>query len=373
MRTVPPCPHFDVCGGCVAQHMDDILYREWKLGQVAEDLARAGVGPARWDEPVFLPRATRRRAGFKVLLAGGRVIVGFHVERSHRVVDVPGCLVVEPGLLRAVEESKPYLAQLLPAKGKGDLDIQVVDGQLDMVLGLPPDRDRHRNGGRGGAGRRNGANDFELYAAWADAVGAARISRRTERGAAETMIVRSPMLARFGDLTVDLPAGAFLQPSRAGEAALVATALSMLEGREAGRVADLFAGCGTFAGALLGRGGVHAMELDAAAVAALDRAKPGHRLTVERRDLFTAPLTAKDLRKFDAVILDPPRTGAAAQAAELASSDVPTLVYVSCNPQSFARDARTLCDGGYRLDRIRVVDQFLWSHHIELIALFIRP
>ena len=373
-RAVPPCPYFTACGGCSAQHMSQALYRDWKTAQPRDDLTRAGIVAEAWDTPVFLPPAARRRAGFKVLKTGGRVLGGFHGERSHRIVPIDLCLVLEPAVLGALEQSKPYLARVLPEGGKGELDVQHVDGQLDLVLTLPPAREAS---GRRRRGPKTGPADPGLYREWAEAVGAARISRRSggkagDREAPETMIARSPVVARFGRLAVDLPAGAFLQPSRAGEAALVETVMAMLAGHKTERVADLFAGCGTFAGSLLGSGKVHAVEFDVAAVSALERAQAGEPLTVERRNLFTAPLKTAELKRFDAVVLDPPRAGAAAQVEELGRSGVPAIVYVSCNAQSFARDARILCHSGYRLARIRLIDQFLWSHHIELVGLFIK-
>jgi 23S rRNA (uracil1939-C5)-methyltransferase len=176
--------------------------------------------------------------------------------------------------------------------------------------------------------------------------------------------------ARFGDLDIALPPLAFLQPTQAGEDALVESVMALLP--RAGNFADFFSGCGTFTGPMLGRGAVDAYDSVGPAIRALDKAKGDKPLKAIRRDLFLSPLRRDEANRYDAIVFDPPRAGAQEQVRALASGRVPLLVGVSCNPASFARDARILVDGGYRLDSVRVIDQFTWSHHVELVAAFIK-
>jgi 23S rRNA (uracil1939-C5)-methyltransferase len=212
----------------------------------------------------------------------------------------------------------------------------------------------------------------EAIAQLAQKAGVDRISwRPRERDAPEVMLEVRPIVARFGPLAVALPPLAFLQPTKAGEAALVGAVMAALP--ERGIFADLFAGCGTFTGPMLARGPVDAYEAGDAPVRALDKAKATLPLKAVRRDLFRNPLTGAELKRYDAIVFDPPRAGAFAQAKHLAESKVPRLIGVSCNPATFARDARLLVDGGYALESVTVVDQFTWSHHVELVGVFLNP
>jgi 23S rRNA (uracil1939-C5)-methyltransferase len=362
-RAVPPCPYYDECGGCVLQHVGAGYYRDWTLAQVREPLEKAGLVPDAWDEPVFIPQATRRRATFALLKQGITLFAGFHGARSHKIVPIDACLLLDPALMAVLERAKPYLLRLLKDGQPADLMLQNVDGQVDGVLAGPLS-----------GGRDAGLWVQETFALWANTLGLSRLSyRQDSRDEPEIMVQQRPVMAHFGPLSVALPPAAFLQPSHEGEAALTDAVRSMLaEAGAQGPSLDLFAGCGTFAGVLLAAGRVHAVELDAPAAHALNNAKKDQALTVEKRNLFTAPLMPNELKKFNTVLLDPPRAGASAQGAELAKSKVPTVIYVSCNPASFRRDALALKEGGYSLRRVRVVDQFIWSAHTELVALFTR-
>jgi 23S rRNA (uracil1939-C5)-methyltransferase len=228
--------------------------------------------------------------------------------------------------------------------------------------------------GQIGARRQPQLREQEMLGAMAAACGAARISWRfKERDEAEVMIAAAPVIKRAGNLSVPLPPGAFMQPSAEGEAALIAAALSPLAGKAGLKIVDLFAGCGTFSGPLLAHGAVHALEGDEAAIKALAVAARGvSGLTTEQRNLFTDPLMPAELKKYDAVLFDPPRAGALAQTAEIAKSAVPVVIGVSCNPATFARDAALLCEGGYKLQSVTLVDQFTWSAHVEIVAVFTR-
>ncbi|PWC34658.1 RNA methyltransferase [Azospirillum sp. TSO35-2] len=354
-RGTAPCRHFGRCGGCTLQHMTDEAYAAWTVGMVRGALDRVGLGDTPLEPLSRTPPAARRRARFAALKRGKRVWFGFNERQSHRLVDLEECPVLTPRLFALVEPLRRLLVGLLPEGGDADVVLTDLEGGADLLLVGPRSLDR---------AARETLVGFEPERV-------ARIAwQATDRSAPEPVANRRPALVRFGDVLIQPPPGAFLQASAAGEAALVA-AVGEAVG-EAARVADLFAGIGTFSIPLAQRSAVHAVEGDEAAVAAVGRVVQGLRLTVERRDLFENPLTAKELNRYDAVVFDPPRAGAAAQAAALAMSKVPRVVGVSCNPTSFARDARLLVDGGYRLVRLWPVDQFLWSAHVELVGLFER-
>ncbi|PWC44853.1 methyltransferase [Azospirillum sp. TSO22-1] len=356
-RGDPACGHFGTCGGCTLQHMADDAYAAWKVGLVRGALARVKL-----DEVPFAPLArtapaARRRARLAALRRGKRVWLGFNERLSHRLVDVAACPVLVPRLEALLAPLRAVLAEVLPDGQGCDAVLADLEGGVDLLLVGPRTIDL--------AAR-------ERLVAFAESAGVARLSwQPDDRGTAEPVAHRAPVVVRFAGVPVVPPPGAFLQASAAGEAALVAAVLENVG--SAGKVADLFAGLGTFSLPLAQTAAVHAVEGDAAAVAALGRAVQGLRLTTERRNLFEDPLTPKELARFDAVVFDPPRAGAAEQAKALAGSKVPLVVAVSCNPASFARDARTLADGGYAFKRVYPVDQFLWSAHVEVVGVFARP
>lgn len=354
-RGTAPCGHFGTCGGCTLQHMDDAAYAAWKVGLVRGALARVGLGEAPMEPLSRTPPAARRRARFAALKRGRRVWFGFNERLSHRLADLEDCPVLVPRLTALIGPLRALLLDVLPDGGACDVIATDLEGGIDLVLVGPRSLDR--------------AARERLVAFNGQAV--ARVSwQADDRGTPEPVAHRRPVAVRFAGHPVTPPPGAFLQASAEGEAALVAAVLETVG--EAKRVADLFAGLGTFSVPLAQRAAVHAVEGDAAALAALAKVVGGLRLTTERRDLFENPLTAKELARFDAVVFDPPRAGAAAQAQTLAGSKVPLVVGVSCNPATFARDARTLVDGGYALTRVYPVDQFLWSAHVEVVGVFRR-
>ncbi|SMH56761.1 class I SAM-dependent RNA methyltransferase [Azospirillum agricola] len=354
-RGDPACRHFGRCGGCTLQHMDDNAYAAWNVALVQGALARVGLGDTPLEPLSRTPPAARRRARFAALKRGKRVWFGFNERQSHRLADLEECPVLAPRLLALVGPLRALLADILPEGGECDVVTTDLEGGVDLLLVGP------RSLGRDARER--------LVAFEPEAV--ARIAwQADERGASEPVANRRPAAVRFAGVPIVPPPGAFLQASAEGEAALVEAVAGAVG--DAARIADLFAGLGTFSFPLARKAAVHAVEGDAAAVAAVGRAVQGLRLTAERRDLFEQPLTAKELNRFDAVVFDPPRAGASAQAGALAASKVPLVVGVSCNPATFARDARILVDGGYRLARVHPVDQFLWSAHVELVGVFER-
>jgi 23S rRNA (uracil1939-C5)-methyltransferase len=359
-RARPPCPHFGACGGCQLQHLPAAQYRAWKREQVAAALAKHGLHDVLVEPLQSTPPGARRRARLAFERRGAAVRLGFRERSGHRVVALCACPVLVPALVGLLPPLRALLARLDLA-GRGELEVTASDTGVDVlvVTAQPPS-----------------LADREALAAFAQARDLARIAW-APGGAAEAEPIaqrRSPSVT-FAGIRVDLPAGAFLQASVAAEGAIGRAVVAAIGGAK--RIADLFAGCGTF-GLPLAAGDrtVHAVEQDPAMLQALEGAARGagfgRRLTTERRDLQRAPLAGAELDRFDAMIIDPPRSGARAQAAALAASPVARLAMVSCNPATFARDARLLVDGGYRGLWVRPVDAFLWSSRVELVAAFVR-
>jgi 23S rRNA (uracil1939-C5)-methyltransferase len=343
-----PCRHFPECGGCQLQHADDEAYRGYLASRVETALAQHEL-TAEIRPPYLSPPNSRRRATLKALKVGSGVRIGFNAEASHRIVDMRECYILRPELFALVEPLRELLADMLRPKRIADIQLTLIDGGADLLIkGVP-------------AGR---LAEIEQLTAFAMRHELARLS--VDRGlGAETLYEPQPATVTLSGVRVAFPPGAFLQATADGEAELVACVQEAVAG--ASKVADLFAGLGTFA---LASGATFAAEASRDAAAALKRAAPA--LNVEHRDLYRRPLDRKELQPFDAVILDPPRAGAAEQVGELASSAVARVAYVSCNPATFARDARTLVDGGYSLDWVQPVGQFRWSTHVELAAAFSR-
>jgi 23S rRNA (uracil1939-C5)-methyltransferase len=356
-RAAPICPHFGVCGGCAVQHWQSGPYRAWKRGLVVEALRQAGLD-APVGELIDAHGEGRRRAVFHARRgARNTVEVGFSAARDRRVVAIERCPVLAKSLDGALPAARA-IAQLLGATAK-PLDIAVTATEAGLDIDV----------------RGSGALTPPLTTALARLAVAHNLARLTRHG--ELIAQIRPPSVRIGRATVPLPAAAFLQATAEGEVVLSRLVLSACEG--ATRVADLFCGIGPFALRLAERTPVFAADADEAALAALTRAaatataagglKP---LEGEARDLFRRPLVARELKRFDAVVFDPPRQGASAQAHELAGAGVPRIVAVSCNPATFARDVAELVRGGYRLATVTPVDQFRYSPHVEIVARLVR-
>jgi 23S rRNA (uracil1939-C5)-methyltransferase len=359
-RRPAPCPHFGLCGGCALQHLDEADYRAWKRGLLVEALTRQGL-PGDLVAPLTsVAERSRRRATLAARLAGSKVELGFHRRASHAVVDLETCLVLTPGLLAALPALRVALAPLLRPGEIADVTISETETGGDLLI------------------VSRGAPDLaarEALVGLAEALDLARVSWSGPDLLTEPVVLRRRPVVSFAEVAVTPPPGGFLQPTLAGEALLTEAVMAGLEGIE-GALADLYAGCGTFSFPLARRGPVLAVEGEDAALAALATAAGAAglsgRVTTACRDLAHQPLLAEELSRFAAVVLDPPRAGARAQVAQLAASKVPRVVAVSCNPVSFARDARILVEGGYRLISVRPIDQFTWSAHLELVAVFAR-
>jgi len=344
----PPCRHFPECGGCQLQHADDEAYRGYLASRVETALAQHGLTSA-IRPPYLSPPNSRRRATLKALRVGSGVLVGFNAQSSHRIVDMRECHILRPELFALVQPLRELLVGMLMPKRIADIQMTLIDGGADVAIkGVP-------------AGR---LAEVEQLTAFAMNNDLARLS--VDRGLGpDTLYEPNPASVTLSGSRVAFPAGSFLQATEDGEAELVACVQEAIAG--APKTADLFAGLGTFA---LATGASYAAEASRDAAASLKRAAPA--MNVEHRDLYRRPLDARELEPFDAIILDPPRAGAAEQIAALAGSTVRRIAYVSCNPATFGRDAKMLADGGHALEWVQPVGQFRWSTHVELAACFSR-
>lgn len=352
-RVAAPCRHFKTCGGCAMQHANDDFVADWKRDIVVKALHARGLSPE-FRAVTTSPPQSRRRAKLSGKRTKKGAMVGFHSKGSNILVAVPDCQLLTP----ALTASFPALEALTVLAGsrKGEVDLTVTDAARGPDVLVKTEK------------TLTPQLRVEL-AALANQFGLSRLVWNDEQ-----VVMINPPAQNFGGTDVVPPPGAFLQATKHGEAALLA-AVEEITGK-ANRVVDLFAGCGTFTLPLARRAEVHAVEGDAAMMVALDRGwREGHelrRVTTETRDLFRRPLETDELRHFDAAVIDPPRAGAEAQIATLAASNVKAIAMVSCNPVTFARDAKALVDAGFAMRWAQVVDQFRWSPHTEVVAPFTR-
>jgi 23S rRNA (uracil1939-C5)-methyltransferase len=350
----PPCRHFPECGGCQLQHVDDETFGGFLRDRIAAALGAQGITPPDILPAHISPPNSRRRASLRAERRGRQVLLGFNAEASHRIVDMRECHILRPELFALVAPLRTLLGGLLPQRGQGGVRMTLADQGVDLLL------------------EKVSADDLpaaEALSAFAEAHGLARLAIDDGHGP-QTRWEPEPVTVTLGGAAVALPHGAFLQATAQGEAALVAAVREAVGG--ASVIADLFAGLGTFALSLGGR----ILAVEGARDAALVLKSAANRLQrpvfVDHRDLFRRPLTTAEADRFEAVVLDPPRAGAKEQIPLLAAASVPRIAYVSCNPATFARDAKALIEGGYRLAWVKPVGQFRWSTHVELVGSFVR-
>ncbi|HXF89477.1 MAG TPA: RNA methyltransferase [Xanthobacteraceae bacterium] len=353
-RIAPICRHFGTCGGCAVQHWTTARYREWKRALVVEALSHEGLD-AVVDPLIDAHGEGRRRATFHARRGTHDILeVGFAAARAHHVIGIDACPVLAPALDGAIAAAWAIAEELKPTRKPLDIAVTATEGGLDVDV---------RGSGPLDAARA------ERLARLAETRGLARLTRH-----GELIALRAQPTLTMGRARVTLPPGAFLQATAAGEQELARLVLAHAGTAET--VADLFCGVGPFALRLAERARVRAADNDSAAIAALKSAAgttPGLKpVQAEVRDLFRRPFVAQELKRCEAAIFDPPRQGARAQARELARSDVPVVIAVSCDRGSFARDARILVEGGYRLTQVTPVDQFRFSFHVEIVARFER-
>ena len=352
-RVRPQCRHYKACGGCAVMHASDSFVAAWKQEVVETALAAQGI-TAPFRPIATSPSGSRRRA----TVAGRRLrngaLVGFHGRASHTVVAVPDCQVLHPDLIAGLPACEELTRLLGPKRSELRISLAASAHGLDIDLG----------------GAR--ALTVDDRQALAEIAGRHAIARISAEG--DPVISAHPPVQSFDGITVVPPPGAFLQATEHGETALRQAVVEAVG--PAQRIVDLFAGCGTFALPLARGAEVHGVEGDKEMTAALDRAwrqaQGLKAVTTETRDLFRAPLLPDELRRFDAAVIDPPRAGSEAQMREIAASSLTHVAAVSCNPVTFARDAKLLTQAGFRLNWVQVVDQFRWSAHVELAASFAR-
>jgi len=357
-RIDPACRHFGLCGGCSLQHLEAQSYRTFKRARLLEALRRAGLGEATVLDPVASKPGSRRRITLAARRTSAGTVLGFNAAASDRIVDIEDCPVTEPDLAALL----PALRRLAAALSRPMLDLSLLalPGGIDLLLR---------------AADAPSLADREQLAGFATQHDLARLAWQDGDQEPEPIAARRPVRASFAGLPVDLPPGAFLQATERGERAIQQAVMQHLADARTGAVADYFAGCGTLTLPIAASGrAVHAVDGEEAGLAALLKAARGAALkvTTEARDIERRPPSPNDLTRYAALVFDPPRNGAAALARAIARSEVPLVIAVSCNPDSFARDARTLVAGGYELGEVQPIDQFLWSAHVELVAAFRR-
>lgn len=352
LRVAPPCRHFTECGGCALQHLEADAYRAWKRERVVQALRGIDceVGPIVACDP-----HTRRRATLAARRTEAGMLLGFNRHLSSEIIPIEECPILLPEIVGAFDRLRAVASSICTTTKPFHLTVTATISGLDVAAqdsGLLDDRQRRE------------AADFAIRE------GLARLSVD-----GEIVVETKKPVVMFGNVAVSPPPGVFLQATHQAEQAMAGLVGEHLA--KAKRIADLFSGCGSFALRLASKSEVHAVEGDAAALAALDRGfRFGgglKRVTTEKRDLFRRPLTFKELAAFDGLVFDPPRAGAEDQAKQIARSDVPYVAAVSCNPVTLSRDLRILLDGGYRLKSVTPIDQFLWSPHVEAVALLEKP
>jgi 23S rRNA (uracil1939-C5)-methyltransferase len=358
-RITPICRHFETCGGCALQHVAAARIASEKKAMLTRALARRGLKDIPVSETVTIAPETRRRVRFAVH-NGQAPAFGFRRRNSRFVMNMTECPVARPSIVALASHLRALIPDL-PALGVS-AEISVTDGDSGLDVLIAPIKQSDLS-----------YSEREALANFAARHDLARLSW-DDGGGPEPIAARRDVMARFGDASVALPVGAFLQPTAEGEAAIANLVVSAIDDAAKSR-ADLFSGCGALSFPLLAGGIVHAFEGDSGMVDAARRAtypNGGRTLTADTRDLARDPLTTAELNRFDAVVFDPPRAGAAPQTRELADSTVPTIVAVSCNPATLARDLRTLVDGGYRIESATPIDQFAWSPHVEAVVVLRR-
>jgi len=350
-RIKPACKHFKSCGGCSLQHASDTVISDWKIRKTQDALSQVNLHPE--FRPIINSKAgSRRRATFAAKRTKKGALVGFHGRASDVIIEISECPISDPILLSGMPAFSQFA--ILGSSRKAILRISatVSENGLDVKIDN---------------GKKLSATEISKFAQICNQFKILRLMWNDD-----VIAQSNPPSQKMGLADVIPPSGAFLQATKSGEAALIKTVLEIIGPSK--RVVDLFAGCGTFALPISSKATVHALEGDVNMIAALDsgwRAAGGlHDIKSETRDLFRRPLMPDEFKKIDAIVIDPPRAGAVSQVIEIAKANVGRIAFVSCNPATFARDASILCNNGYNLDWVQVIDQFLWNPHIELVAQF---
>lgn len=357
-RVTPPCKHFGTCGGCSMQHFPEATYSQLKERMLTNAVNRAGYDTAAILPMYRVPSGSRRRAVFKVeaTATDNAAKIGYYESSSHRLMSLEHCPILEEPIVQIVLALKPLIPSLPYPESVREISVTLSDSGLDLIIIAenPPE-----------------LADIDLFSNFAQTNDIARVSWQTEQTIVP-IIVRRPVQLELGNITVNLPESYFLQATRQGQERI--TQLVIEATRNASNIADLYAGCGTYSFPMTAYASVNAVEGSALMIDAMEQAIVENRLekkmTVTQRDIFKKPLLAKQLAAYDAVVINPPRNGAETQIAQLAQSKTPIVVMISCNPNSFERDAKLLRLGGYTLEKVLAIDQFLWSSHLEVAGVF---
>jgi 23S rRNA (uracil1939-C5)-methyltransferase len=353
-RMSPACTHFGTCGGCTFQHVAPKIYEEWLTTRILAALIPLNITPTEIMPAHISPPHSRRRATLKYKSVDGVAVLGFNQAGAHNVIDLSMCSILNPELWAIAQQLKMHLPTYFKGPQALTLSLTATDYGCDIsIAGLAP----------------LSVGQIQKLIGLADMLKLARLGVEGPIGY-ETLALRHVPRVTLGSVSVDVPPTAFLQATRDGEAALISAVKEGVGG--ARKIADLFCGIGTFTLPLSAHASVLGVDAAKSAVDSLARAASVATRPVKtlHQDLFRRPLRADELNKYDAIVFDPPRSGAEVQSLEIARSKVPTVIAVSCNPNTFARDAERLIKGDYKLRRLWPVGQFLWSTHVELVAEF---
>lgn len=355
LRAMPPCQHFTVCGGCSLQHLSGPAYADFKRQSVVHCLEKAGVTCDEINPLQSIPPHSRRRASFKVRKEGGGVRLGYHQRQGHTIVDLVMCPLLKADIVALLDPLRQMLLSFLTVGQGGDLHVLSTPAGIDLALDLP----------------KCGKLSLEKLEELSDFAKTQKLARLILNG--ELIVQFQEPMVVFSGVPVAVQARQFLQVSAEADELLARAVVKYLP-QSIEKAADLFSGRGTFSFLLAQYAAVDAFEMDEPANVALKRAaqKNMQKINVIHRNLFANPLMCQVLSSYDVIVLDPPRTGAFAQAQQIASSVCRCVIYVSCNPVTFARDAQILTDGGYALASVTPIDQFLWTEHVEVVAVFRR-
>ena len=358
----PPCPHFGICGGCSLQNLDEAAYQNYKREAISSWCTHNNLKPLHQHPAIFIPSETRRRVTFAARRKGDQFHFGFFLAKTNIIEPIEQCLLLTPALFKTAMSLKNLIAPVLKDNAETDLFLQEIDGDVELIIigALPKEQTE--------------SDRLKKLAVIAEQCGITRIGVQPKEFAPiDTILSYKTILKNFSGLHVPIPIGNFLQPSVAGETALLKIITAHLPSKKF-KALDLFAGCGTFTGKMIEKGGqVTGYEIDKQAVSALNQALAAHpKSKAEVRHLLNEPVTPREMKGFDLVALDPPRAGAFEQAKMLARSEIKKIIYVSCNPTSFARDTKILLQSGFIFTDLHVVDQFIWSEHTEIVGIFTR-
>ncbi len=356
-RQLAACKHFTACGGCMLQHVREGFYKEFKISLLSSAFLEHGLNPYIIQPIKVVPVAQRRRANLEAVKKGDKLFMGFHRLQSHQIIDMYECPVLTPLLQNALPHLRTSLEELLEPFQKAKIFILEVDGLVDVAIEIQGISELTEN-------QRSKLKATAEQAQWS------RLQFR-HRKIYDVLWQTAPITTRFGQLTVPVDPWTFLQASSLAQGWMQDIVINTLEtSKPYTRLLDLFCGRGTFTGVLLNYGTVDAFEGDKKAIQVLSEASAELPLSAFTQDLFENPLPTKDLNTYDVVVIDPPRAGAKAQTEQLALSSIPLIIYISCNPETFARDAKILENGGYKFETAYPIDQFLWAAHLEVVGIF---